>query len=171
MPLCFRKKWPTSCYNVRKQEFWLQHEYKYTNCDYHIYQRLRKIWSTSFLTIIKTFLVPLSIPFLSFLFKKSVNILYFSTYCLQMTSKVVFVLLCFIHLPLFYFHVSLLVCKIGSSLLLKKKNYPNLKASTTDVFLGYLRIFGYLLMCYLAWLSLGDLQLKVPSKPHNLHQT
>ena len=148
IPLCFRKKWPTSCYNVRKQEFWLQHEYKYTNCDYHIYQRLRKIWSTSFLTIIKTFLVPLSIPFLSILFKKSVNILYFSTYCLQMTSKFVFVLLCFIHLPLFYFHVSLLVCKIGSSLLLKKKKLSKFKSLHHRCILGIspnIRIFTYVL--------------------------
>ena len=101
-----------------------------------------------FLTIIKTFLVPLSIPFLSFLFKKSVNILYFSTYCLQMTSKVVFVLLCFIHLPLFYFHVSLLVCKIGSSLLLKKKKLSKFKSLHHRCILGIspnIRIFTYVL--------------------------
>ena len=43
---------PTSWYIVRKQEFWQQHEYKYINCNCQIYQRLWKVWSTCFLTII-----------------------------------------------------------------------------------------------------------------------
>ena len=68
----FEWKWPTSCYIVRKQEFWQQHKYKYTNCDYQIYQSLRKLWSTSSLIIIKTIFIPSSIPFLNFLIKKSV---------------------------------------------------------------------------------------------------
>ena len=32
----------------KKQELWQQHEYKYTDCNYQIYQRHWKVWSTSF---------------------------------------------------------------------------------------------------------------------------
>ena len=42
--------------------------YRYTYCNYQIHQRL-KVWSTSFFTIIKTILIPSSIPFLNVLFK------------------------------------------------------------------------------------------------------
>ena len=65
-------------------------------CDYKIYQRFWKIWPNSFSTIIKTTLVPPSIPFLNFLFKNSVVLQ------LEFSSWYVFalVLFCFIYLPL-----------------------------------------------------------------------
>ena len=55
----FEWKWPTSCYIVRKQEFWQQHEYKYINCDYQM--------------LLKPFSFLHSCPFYLFIFfKKSI---------------------------------------------------------------------------------------------------
>ena len=123
----FEWKWPTSCYIVRKQEFWQHHECKYTNCDYQINQSLWKTWSTSFLTIIKTILIPSSIPFLNFLIKESIVLQVgflpiFLTLLFTNTSKVSF-LYCFVLKIYLYFilmsncyeNINLIYLKWGKS--------------------------------------------------------
>ena len=46
------------------------HEYKNNSCDCHICQCFLKVWSTSFLTIIKTILISSSILLVNLLFKE-----------------------------------------------------------------------------------------------------